>query len=221
MWRKPSLRKKRVDDVYALGVYRESVFSPGRTQDDALILQAVATELARLKVQVQLRRIEEVDPDDVVPSFVFSMVQGEAGLQVLRHWQNRGVYITNSVDAVLNCRRERTISLCGAGGIPMPRSWLVNTTQLLESFPFWKDQKKIVEGLDWTSGIWLKRADVHAIQAEDVVFIHREQELPAALIAFAQRGIPRVLLQAHCPGRVVKFYGVGPGRFFDCPNLDV
>ena len=61
--------------------------------------------------------------------------------------------------------------------------------------------------------VWLKRGDVHAERAEDVVSLWRE-EIPDALRVFAARGIERVAMQEHVAGPIVKFYGVADGRFF-------
>jgi hypothetical protein len=61
--------------------------------------------------------------------------------------------------------------------------------------------------------VWVKRGDVHAERDEDVLCIGAA-EVPDALAAFADRGIGRVALQAHVPGRMLKFYGVADGRFF-------
>jgi hypothetical protein len=55
---------------------------------------------------------------------------------------------------------------------------------------------------------------VHATQPDDAVQVWSETALRNALDGFAQRGITHALIQAHCPGKVIKFYGVGPGRFF-------
>ena len=44
----------------------------------------------------------------------------------------------------------------------------------------------------------------------------RVPEVRQALARFAGRGIPRVALQAHVPGPVIKFYGVIGREFFHC-----
>jgi catechol 2,3-dioxygenase-like lactoylglutathione lyase family enzyme len=67
--------------------------------------------------------------------------------------------------------------------------------------------------------VWIKRGDVHAERAEDVVATSLE-EVAAAVGAFTARGIPWVALQEHVAGPVVKFYGVTDGRFFNWYGSD-
>lgn len=202
-----------------VGVYRESVFSPGRTSDDALILEETAAELIRCGVCVYLRRVEELRNEALPPRFVFSMAQGEESLRLLQQWQERGSVVVNRVEAVWNCRRTQTIDLCRAAQVTMPESEAVSTGLLFDSFSL-KGKEIPEEDVDFSCGLWLKRADVHATQPDDVVFVENADALRAALSAFAQRGIAEVVAQRHCPGQVVKFYGVGPSRFFDCPDMD-
>ncbi|HXG21497.1 MAG TPA: hypothetical protein VNN62_20780 [Methylomirabilota bacterium] len=215
-----------------VGVYREAMFSPGRTGDDALILEAVAAEVGRRGVRVRLWSTEELQSDAKPPGLVFSMAQGGANLHKLQHWQAHGSLVINSPTAVWNCRRARTVELCRAAGVLMPESWAVNTadaSHALSFLPFVGAtcQRRPRDGqarepgpTDFSGGFWLKRADVHATQPDDVVFVQEAAAYHAALAAFARRGIVQALLQRHCPGPVIKFYGVGPGCFFDCPEVE-
>ena len=60
---------------------------------------------------------------------------------------------------------------------------------------------------------WVKRGDVHAQEAADVVRTTRD-ELASVLAAFGDRGVKQAAVQAHVPGPVLKFYGVGAGLLF-------
>jgi hypothetical protein len=200
----------------AVGVYREARFSPGRTDDDALILEAVAAELGRRGVRVRLWSAEELQSDVKPPGLVFSMAQGEASLHKLRRWQAHGSLVINSPTSVWNCRRVRTVELCRAAGVSMPESWVASTLPPPRlNFP-----PQGGKGQGVSSSFWLKRADVHATQPDDVVLVQEAAAYHAALAAFARRGLVQALLQRHYPGQVIKFYGVGPGRFFNCPEVD-
>jgi len=203
----------------ALGVYRESVYSPGRESDDTLILEETAAMLAKHGVRVSLRPAEEIRREELDSDLVFTMGQGEAGLQVLQDWQEQGRLTINTVAAIRNCHRARTLAHCSAAGVPMPPSRIV-PTRFASGAEKAATLARIHFCLDFSSSLWVKRADVHATQPDDVVQVWDETELQKTLQAFAQRGILYALLQAHCPGRMVKFYGAGPGRFFDCPELD-
>lgn len=72
---------------------------------------------------------------------------------------------------------------------------------------------------DWAEadGAWVKRGDVHATEADDVVRAQDGSQIRAALARFRQRGVARVVIQQHVPGTVVKFYGVRGGFFFHVP----
>ena len=62
---------------------------------------------------------------------------------------------------------------------------------------------------------WLKRADVHAIQSADVVRVNNREALLNALNHFHDQNIEEVLIQDHIDGEVIKFYGIGPGEYFN------
>ncbi|MFN8640922.1 MAG: hypothetical protein U0802_04390 [Candidatus Binatia bacterium] len=64
------------------------------------------------------------------------------------------------------------------------------------------------------AGAWVKRGDVHATEADDVVPVADRAAARAALAAFARRGIATACLQRHVAGDVVKFYTVRDGAFF-------
>jgi hypothetical protein len=75
------------------------------------------------------------------------------------------------------------------------------------------------EALKWVEtlrerGVWVKRGDVHATQPEDVVRLHGAEAVGDALARLAGRGVSRAVLEAHAPGRTVKFYGVRGTPFF-------
>jgi hypothetical protein len=193
-----------------LGVYREAIFSPGRMSDDALIVEATAAALRQRGLDVCLRRAEVLADEAPRPQVVFSMAQGEAILHLLQRWQDQGSVVINNAASVWNCRRVRTLELCRAAGVLMPESWTVPT-----AIPLPEVQRRCLP-----HALWVKRADVHALQLDDVVYLQDQATLPDVLFTFASRGVTEVVLQAHCPGQAIKFYGVGPGRFFDCPDVE-
>jgi hypothetical protein len=60
----------------------------------------------------------------------------------------------------------------------------------------------------------VKRGDVHATRPEDVVHVHGALEARRALARLAEAGVPSAVLEAHVPGRTIKFYGVLGTGFF-------
>ena len=184
---------------FCLGIFRERAHSPGREFDDAEILRLTAKHLEASGFAVALR-----GPDQVrgaigrPPSAVFLMCERPGILGHLRRWEQSGVVPVNAPAAVLNTFRDRMVPLCENAGIPFPRSAIVATAAAPPP---------------GAGPLWVKRGDVHNTQEGDVVFAPDAAAARAALAGLARRGIPRAVLQAHVPGDLIKFYGVGdPGR---------
>jgi len=179
------------------GIYRELAHSPGRETDDAEILRATARSLSEQGFQVELKSPdEEPESDDAagVPPFLFVMCEREEVVRRLSAWERQGVRIVNSPSAIRNTDRERAIALFSAKTIPFPRSVLVATAdRQAHSFPL---------------PCWIKRADVHSMQAGDVSFADSPEQLEQRLSALLVRGIARAVLQEHVTGDLIKFYGV-------------
>ena len=77
-------------EMQILGIYRETIFSPGRMSDDALILEATAAALRQRGLDVCLRRAEMLTDEELRFQVVFSMAQGEPILHMLQRWQDQG-----------------------------------------------------------------------------------------------------------------------------------
>jgi glutathione synthase/RimK-type ligase-like ATP-grasp enzyme len=187
-----------------LGITRERIFSPGKVEADAAVLEAVAVRLRRLGHVVSVFSGDAPawpDPDGAAA--VFTMCQGPDALERLSIWHARGLRVINSPQAILNCHRHRTVALLKSAGVPFPDSILVQTDAPV-SLPGW------VSG-----GAWVKRGDVHATEAGDVVRVDSVDTAGAALSAFHARGIRNAVMQQHVPGTVLKFYAV-LGSFFHC-----
>jgi hypothetical protein len=190
-----------------LGIYREAEFSPGQHLDnDALILRLAGDALARLGATVRLASLSEARALRHEAAVVFSMTQGPAGLDELDEWVREGVTIVNHPAASRRTYRDRLCPLLGSDGVAFPRSVFVPTAGgagLDECRPLFD-----------AGGAWLKRADVHATCAADVVRVAAWEELRAALEGFGRRGLRTAVLQEHRHGDEVKFYGVAGGRLF-------
>lgn len=184
-----------------IGIYRESSHSPGRVDDDAAIMEAVASRLTRHGRDVTLVSADAggvAIPRDL--GGIFAMCEQHAMLRRLVALEREGVAVVNTPSAVRNTYRRRTVRLLNEAGIAAPMTWQVDTRPDTSRAP--------------AGAIWLKRADFHATQADDVTFVDGVAGWDAALARFAARGIEQVLAQAHVPGALVKFYGVAgrPGR---------
>lgn len=196
-----------------LGIARERVYSPGKVADDRAILDAVAARLAAA------HRVVVVSADDPLPAVapptvVFAMCQGPAALATLRAWEAAGVRVINSVAGIENAHRRRMLAAFARDRVPHPESIVLGTGDGA-ALPAWID-----------AGAWVKRGDVHATEADDVVRVANRAATRAALAAFARRGIASACLQRHVAGDVLKFYAVRDSAFFawyggDGVRLDV
>jgi hypothetical protein len=193
-----------------LGISRERIFSPGRVDDDRAILRLVADALQCAGQRVQLLDGDDRTwPEPSAETVVFAMCQGPRAVEHLRRWEQRGARVVNSADGILNCQRHRTVPALVAAGTPFPASVLVDTAAP-PALPEWIA----------ADGAWVKRGDVHATEADDVVFVEGADAAAAALRRFHERGVARAVVQRHVSGTVVKFYAVRGRFFFAVPPRD-
>jgi len=186
-----------------LGVYRESIFSPGKVTEDAAILDATLAELARRGYATETAEAKDLDRFSGRPAFVLTMAQSRRALDVLENWEKQGTRVVNSVSSIRNAYRKPLISLLAQARLPLPSSRIIPLEEVERSVSF-----------ERPSVYWLKRGDVHATQPEDVAKVTAREELVPALCHFRSQRIDEVLVQEHVSGEVIKFYGVGKGCYF-------
>lgn len=187
-----------------LGIAREHVYSPGRVEDDAGVLNDVARHLGEAGHTVRVFGADATMwPQPAAGTLVFAMCQGPRALERLQEWERDGVRVINRPEGILNCQRHRTIPLLNDAGVGLPTSVLVDTASEPQ-LPTWLGE-----------GAWIKRGDVHATEADDVCRVPDAATALAALRRFAARGIEAAVIQRHAPGVVLKFYAVR-GSFFHC-----
>ncbi len=186
-----------------LGIYREKIFSPGKIQDDAAIMDAAVEELSRRGWEVCTRPAESIDGSLPRPENVLSMAQSDRVLNTLKDWNRQGTRVINTVPSVLNCYRKPLIHFLSKAGICIPPSRVIAVEEAEEKI-----------SLHSSDGLWLKRGDVHAIEPGDVAYVTCKEELDRALEHFFGKGIRDILVQRHVKGPAVKFYGVGRHEYF-------
>ena len=190
-----------------LGLSRELLHSPNRESDDALILKAVMAKLTALGADVRLAEPEKLDEalaeawDAVVP-----MCEAYPRLIKLRQWQwENDSLILNAPEAVLNTYRTRMIPyLETAHTVHFPPTEIRRVEGPTAPPPSFFD------GV----GAWVKRGDVHNTCDRDVMRVRRWEDLAPVLQDFRSREISHFVLQKHIDGDLVKFYGVGPAKWF-------
>ncbi len=186
-----------------LGIYREQVFSPGKIEDDAAIMEATLEELSRKGWEVRGLRAESLTGSVSRPEHVLSMAQSNRVLTILGEWSTLGTRVINTVPSVRNCYRKPLTQILSEAGVCIPPSRMLTLHEAKEAISFSSSDR-----------LWLKRGDVHAIEAGDVASVTCREEFDDALQHFHKRDIRDILVQDHAQGRVVKFYGVGSGEYF-------
>jgi hypothetical protein len=192
----------------ALGVYRETEFSPGKVEHDAAILDAVLAELKRQGVEVSATsaaRFVDEPPGGV--DLVLAMCQGERALGRLVALEQQGAIAINSALAIRNCYRDLLCAGLVHARVPIPTGALVRT----DARP--PDLTPLAV-LDLDAPMFVKRGDLHALAPDDVQRVQSRGGLRAALAGMAQRGVTIAYVQQAVEGRVIKFYGVSGGEYF-------
>jgi glutathione synthase/RimK-type ligase-like ATP-grasp enzyme len=186
-----------------LGIYRERIFSPGKIEDDAAIMDATLEELARMGWEVGALHAESLASSSLRPENAVTMAQSDRALNILKDWSRQGTRIINTVPSVRNCYRKPLTHLLSRSGICVPPSQIVRLEDAEAEIP-----------LDSSARLWLKRGDVHAMEPGDVASVTCKEERDQALEHFFGKSIRDILIQEHVQGPVVKFYGVGAGGYF-------
>jgi len=188
----------------AVAIYRSASFSPGRHRsNDAAIMDATVNRLLHRGWRIERLGETDVEAGIVPPAELYlNMCQGSNASEALLEIEHRGALMINRPSSVLRCHRHRLVPVLVESGLPFPAT-VVGPPRTLQH----------AAGALWGESLWVKRGDVHAQEAADVVRTDRA-ELAGALAAFGDRGIRQVAIQEHVPGRIVKFYGVGAGQLF-------
>ena len=193
--------------VTCLGIFRELQNSPNRENDDAMVLKAVMEQLEIIKVKTSLMTPEEADRADLSGwDMIVPMCESYPRLMRLKNSVDASTLMVNPPQSVLNCYRLKMVEEFlknPAINLPATEIRTVGGGAPLDAPAF-----------GWTGGVWLKRGDVHNTCSHDVVYARDAEEAAAVRRDFASREISHMLLQKHVDGDLIKFYGVGPWRWF-------
>jgi glutathione synthase/RimK-type ligase-like ATP-grasp enzyme len=198
----------------ALGIYREREFSPGKVGPDAAILDAVLAELERHGFEVSaIEPARFGSQSGPRPDLVLAMCQGAQALRHLSEIEQAGAVAINSALSIRNCYRDLLNAGLARAGVPIPHGKLIDTSSPAE-----------VASLPWAQismPLYVKRGDLHALEAGDVRRVETLEELRSTLSTFARREVGQVYVQQEVAGTVVKFYGVSGGEYFSAlPERD-
>lgn len=183
-----------------LGVSRAELYSPGRVSGDTAVFRAVAAELERHGNEVVCMTEQDLVcngiPADV--DGIFQMARSREALSVL---DGAHIPVTNTVQAVRNCGRAAQTHLLQRTGL-IPESIICSTVGVPAGWQCYP--------------CWIKRADSHAVEQEDVQYVENAAQCAVAMRGLAGRGLNECVLQAHVKGWLVKFYGVSGMGLADC-----
>lgn len=186
-----------------IAVSRNKVFSPGRQIDDLRIFNNVVKELEQRSYVVKQRAESCINAGYVNRNSavaVFSMARSSKALSQLSILD---VPVINSVRGVYNCLRLQQMELL-EGAYYLPVYHCCKTTDMVHKV--------------WNSyPCWVKNADTHTTNKNDVVFAKSLYELQRAKRAMFKRNVKHCVIQEHIEGTWYKFYGVrGKGLVAIC-----
>jgi hypothetical protein len=190
-----------------VGIFRETLHSPERVFDDFEILRLTGEALRSNGVEVHLAKPERAaslvsEWTEPPPEVVFLMCEQERILARLCDWEVLGTVLVNSLQGIRNTYRHRMIPLLSPGGVPIPKSELVRTSEPLEAAGL---RLSFLE----RKPLWVKRGDVHNIRPGDVMMASSWEEVLGQLKILRSRGVSHAVLQEHVNGDLVKLYGIG------------
>jgi hypothetical protein len=196
-------------------MYRSPSYSPQQHRvNDTAILDATVGRLEAAGWRAIKTTEREVEEGRLPAAELYlNMCQGSLAAEQLMPLESDGIVVVNRPSSALNCHRYRLVRRLGESTLAFPRTLIHASSAPLPP----ADQLRALSPDH--QKVWIKRGDVHAERAEDVVATSLE-EVAAAVGAFTARGIPWVALQEHVAGPVVKFYGVTDGRFFNWYGSD-
>lgn len=187
-----------------LAIFREITNSPNRESDDALILKAVCDEMIKLGIKVHLIEPEIIDDVlDMEWDCVVPMCENPENLEKIK---NIDALFVNPVETVYNCYRRNMFKLVKSN---CPEIFPQTIMRSMDDFP---GEKPSFFG---SHGVWVKRGDVHNTCLHDVHYVKKWEDSNKVKDDFEKRNIKDVMIQEHIEGDLIKFYGVGPGDWFN------
>lgn len=204
------------NDMVWAGLRRSPQYSPHSCERDAAIFREVERHLREAGRQVMSYDEDEwTEVQRQIPwdrcCGVFSMARHPHVLHGLAERERQGLPVFNSPTALLTLSRSELTVRCARAGVPVPHFVMVSTdvdastVQTLSAVGF---------------PLWLKRSEACAQVAADVSYAGSTDEALRTLRDFSARGIRQVMAVAHCPGDLVKFYGVGSTSFFHIQTVN-
>ena len=177
-------------------IARNPIDSPNMTANDAAILERVTALLKEQGAEVVSIGDEEEIPCGV--QLACSMSRTAETIGRLKRAEQQGCIVINPTAAVENCSRKRFMEILSHNDIPQPAYTII-------------DNRFEVTGICYPC--WIKKADGWSNHKDDVCYAQSEAEARCAIGKMAQRGVKECIIMQHCPGDIVKFYGIADRLF--------
>jgi hypothetical protein len=191
--------------ISCLGIYRETTNSPHRELDDTLILKSVIEEVGKLGAKTKLiawQYMKDVNPSDW--DVILPMCENPPALEYLKKWDKDSMLI-NPHSSIINCYRTNMIPLMQHCCDIYPETEIRQICDMPGPKPACHNGQ----------GVWIKRGDVHNMCDHDVVYVKHWEDCQKVKDDFESRNITSAAIQQHIPGDLIKFYGVGPRKWFN------
>lgn len=180
-------------------IARDTADSPNMAANDAAILERIATELQQRGTEVIYISEEHAIPHGTDAICTMSRTAGT--IELLKQAEAEGITVINPTAAVENCSRIRFMEILRENNIPQPQFRAVNSANELDNAIF---------------PCWIKKSKGWSNHSNDVTFATTMQEASAAIQEMNSRGITGHIQMQHCPGDIIKFYGIGNHFFHHC-----
>lgn len=172
-----------------MAIGRADRFSPNSVEKDAAILESVCKELTDKGCDVAMIGEENLD-SNIDGQIFMSMGRLPSTLNLLNVKKEVGAIVINEACSVGLCCNRRTL----------------NEVLKQAEIPLAPEKGE--------HGYWLKRADGVAENSNDVQYASDEAEAAEKEKQMRAAGMSDVLICAHVPGDLIKFYGVRGTDFF-------
>jgi len=168
-----------------LGIYREQIFSPGKIEDDAAIMDATVEELSRLGWEIRTLRAESISSSVARSEKVLSMAQSDRVLNILHDWSRQGSTVINTVTSVRNCYRKPLTHLLSEASICVPPSRVVTLEEAEEKIslrltldkPAYRPGEAVLATVEVTNNTPAPLQAL-ALNAKSLVFVFGKQDDP-------------------------------------------
>ena len=185
-------------------ILRAGIFSPNHIANDAAILHAAVAELRRRGCQVNVYSEEEFRDADIDEDVILAMCRGDLAVEKLQRLEDDGRIVMNSGYGIENCTRMIMVRLLARAGLPIPRSFVVDTDT---------DVRKLLrkEGF---GACWVKKGEAPVHHLEDIARCRHIEEAQEILHEFFFRNISKAVVSKAVEGEKIRCYGIASSGVF-------